>query len=139
MFEINDIRKTDNEDNSLVRSYEKMITENGVYDASSDDADGYSKVTANVANTYTEEDNGKVVNDGVLVDQGSDTVHDNGVVDTTLISSLTVDVSGGGGTPVSKDVKFYDYDGTIVYSYTPEEFAALESLPDNPTHEGLSL
>lgn len=28
MFEINDVSKTDNEDNSLVRSYEKMISEN---------------------------------------------------------------------------------------------------------------
>ena len=36
-----------------------------------------------------------------------------------------------------KDVNFYDYDGTIVNSYTKDEFLALEELPENPTHEGL--
>ena len=34
-------------------------------------------------------------------------------------------------------VRFYDYDGTIVYQYTPNHFAELEAMPDNPTHEGL--
>ena len=39
---------------------------------------------------------------------------------------------------VSKAVNFYDYDGTIVYSYDKNEFLALSTLPANPTHEGLS-
>ena len=37
-----------------------------------------------------------------------------------------------------KPVRFYDYDGTLVASYTPQEFAALSALPANPTHEGLT-
>lgn len=37
-----------------------------------------------------------------------------------------------------KDVQFIDYDGTILYSYTPQEFAQLTELPPNPTHEGLT-
>lgn len=36
-----------------------------------------------------------------------------------------------------KDVNFYDYDGTILYSYTSEEAQALTSLPELPTREGL--
>lgn len=43
-------------------------------------------------------------------------------------------------TPVeveSKDVDFYDYDGTRLYSYTKQEFLALNEMPANPTHEGL--
>lgn len=36
-----------------------------------------------------------------------------------------------------KDVIFIDYDGTIRYSYTANEFANLTSLPPNPTHQGL--
>ena len=36
-----------------------------------------------------------------------------------------------------KDVNFYDYDGTLVYSYTKKEFALLTALPANPMHEGL--
>ena len=40
-------------------------------------------------------------------------------------------VKPGGGGPVSvpaKEVNFRDYDGTVVYSYTPAEFAALQMI-----------
>ena len=37
----------------------------------------------------------------------------------------------------SKDVNFYDYDGTLLYSYTKAEFLALDNLPANPSHTGL--
>ena len=71
---------------------EKTITENGTYDASDDDADGYS--------------------------------------------SVTVEVSGGGvgGT----DVIFYDYDGSVIASYSAADFANLSAMPENPTHAGLT-
>lgn len=36
------------------------------------------------------------------------------------------------------DVEFLDYDGTIVYSYTKEQFLALDSMPPNPSHAGLT-
>ena len=36
------------------------------------------------------------------------------------------------------DVNFYDYDGTLMYSYTKDEFAALDNLPESPSHEGLT-
>lgn len=73
----------------------KTITQNGVYDAEDDWLEGYSEVTVNVPNTYTLSDEGKVVSGGTLVSQTSDTVTQNGTVDTTLINSLTVNVSGG--------------------------------------------
>ena len=38
----------------------------------------------------------------------------------------------------SKDVNFYDYDGTRVYSYDKAEFLAMEALPANPVHGGLT-
>ena len=41
---------------------------------------------------------------------------------------------GGSG---EADVNFYDYDGTIIDSYTKAEFLALDSLPTNPSHTGL--
>ena len=41
-------------------------------------------------------------------------------------------------TKTSKAVNFYDYDGTIVYSYEKTEFLNRNSLPANPTHEGLT-
>lgn len=38
---------------------------------------------------------------------------------------------------VEKDVNFYDYDGTLLYSYTLGEVQNLTALPDLPTQEGL--
>ena len=47
---------------------------------------------------------------------------------------------GGSSSPVlSNDATFYDYDGTIVASYSLEEVQALTSLPDGPTHDGLTF
>lgn len=81
---------------------EKTITQNGVYNAADDSADGYSKVTANVPNSYEPSDEGKVVSSGALVAQSSGTATQNGTVDTTLINSLTVAVQNGPVyTPVS--------------------------------------
>lgn len=40
-------------------------------------------------------------------------------------------------TAEKKDISFYDYDGTLLYSYTVEEANALTALPVGPTHEGL--
>lgn len=100
----------------------KSITANGIYDvtnyASADvnvsggTPTGTKTITANgtgidvaayaladvaVPNSYSSGDEGKVVSNGALVSQTSDTVTQNGTVDTTLIDSLTVNVSGGGG------------------------------------------
>ena len=49
--------------------------------------------------------------------------------------------SGGGSAIVKKDnaVNFYDYDGTLLHSYTVEEAQALTALPDGPTHTGLTF
>lgn len=76
---------------------DKTISANGTYNASSDNADGFKKAVVNVPNSYSAGDEGKVVSNGALVAQGSDTVTQNGTVDTTLINSLLVNVSGGGG------------------------------------------
>ena len=65
-----------------------------------------------------------------------------GSTDTDLTSAvhrLCAGYGGGGGSPVTKkDVNFYDYDGTIVSSYTAQEFAALTAMPSNPFHDGLT-
>lgn len=54
-------------------------------------------------------------------------------------SPVTVNVSGGGGdADPSKPVKFIDYDGTLLYSYTAAEMQELTELPENPTHAGLT-
>ena len=38
---------------------------------------------------------------------------------------------------VEKDVNFYDYDGTLLYSYTLDEVQTLTELPPLPTQDGL--
>lgn len=54
--------------------------------------------------------------------------------------SAVQNIPSGGGTVSAprKDVNFFDYDGTIVASYTTAEFANLSALPANPTHDGLT-
>jgi hypothetical protein len=59
---------------------------------------------------------------------------------TTYASAIANLPSGGGDvnqTATKNDVTFYDYDGTIRYSYTAEEFLALTEMPPLPTQEGL--
>ena len=47
-------------------------------------------------------------------------------------------ISQGSDTlPTEKDVNFYDYDGTLLYSYTAAEAAELSALPTLPSHNGL--
>ena len=55
------------------------------------------------------------------------------------LSSVEVVTNVSGGGLEEKDVTFYDYDGSIVYSYTKAQFLALSAPPDNPNHtsEGL--
>ena len=55
----------------------------------------------------------------------------------TVEDQIVVKPSGVVEAPYN-DVNFYDYDGTIVYSYSASEFANLSALPANPTHEGLT-
>ena len=47
---------------------------------------------------------------------------------------------GSGSSSVSpKDVNFYDYNGTLVASYSLSEAQSLTALPDSPTHDGLTF
>ena len=52
---------------------------------------------------------------------------------------LTGTGSGGGGGGVQEnDVNFFDYDGTLLYSYSAADFANLSAIPANPSHTGLT-
>lgn len=46
-------------------------------------------------------------------------------------------IPAGQEEPPENDVNFFDYDGTLLYSYTLAEFAALTDWPENPSHDGL--
>jgi hypothetical protein len=85
---------------------------------------------------------------------------DNAILDATLVTLATTDyvesllgvlgdkadsIAGGSGVvssyssvlSIPKDVNFYDYDGTLLYSYTVSEVMAMASLPSLPSHAGL--
>ena len=59
---------------------------------------------------------------------------------TTWANSITNIPSGGsGGSSSGKgDVTLYDYDGTILHSFSKEEFLALNEMPTLPTQPGLT-
>lgn len=54
------------------------------------------------------------------------------------IFDITGTYTGSSAIPEVKDVNFYDYDGTLVYSYSKTDFLNLTELPANPTHAGLT-
>lgn len=114
-----------------------QISENGTVDVTQ-----YASANVSVPNSYAAGDEGKVVSNGALVSQSSGSVTQNGTVDTTLINSLTVNVSGGGGgstvytstsAPTSADgsngdiwVKYFDFeDQSTQKTYTIDIIAAL--------------
>lgn len=74
---------------------DKTITTNGVYNPLDDNAYAYDEVTVNVANSYEESDEGKVVSNGALVAQTAypSTITENGTYNTTENNSVTVDIS----------------------------------------------
>ena len=50
----------------------------------------------------------------------------------------SIPTGGGSATTSKSSVNFYDYDGTLLHSYSKDEFLALLALPDLPTREGLT-
>ena len=53
-------------------------------------------------------------------------------------STEIASIETGGGVAISaNDVNFRDYDGTILHSYSKDEFLALSELPELPTQQGL--
>lgn len=87
-------------------------------------ADGLSRIIdakTNIDNTITAK--GGVVSKGLI---------------NTPTDIATIPSGGDVPTPTPVTVKFFDYDGTTIASYTGEEFDALTQLPENPTHTGLT-
>lgn len=72
------------------------ITANGV---TTEDVTNYAsaQITANVPNSYSASDEGKVVSSGALVAQTSQNITENGTYDTTLKNSVNVNVASSGG------------------------------------------
>ena len=59
----------------------------------------------------------------------------------SLVFNMVGGSSGGGGSSSASpnDVNFYDYDGTLIASYSLSEAQSLTAMPDGPTHSGLTF
>lgn len=55
-------------------------------------------------------------------------------------SKVTGTASGGTSEPVdiNDPVRFFDYDGTLLHSYSASDFQAMTAMPANPSHTGLT-
>ena len=101
------------------------ITENGT---TTENVAGYAyaEIDVNVPNTYAAEDEGKVVEQGELVSQSSATYTANNTYDTTLINSVTVNVSDA---PTLQ---------TVSKTYTPTESQQTEQITPGTGYDGLA-
>ena len=64
-----------------------------------------------------------------------------GKTDNIVADDFPEEIAGittGGSTVTPGDINFYDYDGTLVASWTLEELATATELPANPSHTGLT-
>ena len=55
-----------------------------------------------------------------------------------FVTAIQAIQTGGSAPGAPGDITFYDYDGTIVTSWTLAELATKTALPDYPSHEGLT-
>ena len=101
------------------------ITENGEYTAPSGTA--YSPVNVNVSTTTIESLN--------ITSNGTYTAPIG-----TAYSPITVNVESSGGSipSVEGGLRFIDYDGMVLHTYSTAEALALSALPSNPSHTGLT-
>lgn len=69
--------------------------------------------------------------------------YDNGLDRESIILNQLNEIMLNRGLPIRestiqlKDINFFDYDGTLLHSYTMKELKYLDKLPDPPTHQGL--
>ena len=85
-----------------------------------------NRVNNNIADAYS-----SVGNKGGTLPQVQNSANLSSAIDS-------IPAGGGGGSASSNDVNFYDYDGTLLHSYSASEFAGLTEMPANPTHQGLT-
>ena len=140
LFEILLAKKLGGGGGGITPSGTKDITANG------NDIDVYSfaKVNVNVPNpstgkvniTTTSEVN--VTNYATAQVVDSDLIASNIKKDVNILGVTGTYEGGGGGSVKEKDVNFYDYDGTLLYSYSARDFANLSAMPRNPSHTGLT-
>lgn len=83
-----------------------------------------NRINTNIANAYT-----SISNKGGTLPETQNSAN--------LADAIDSISTGGGGSTGEKNVKFYDYDGSLVTAYAKDEFLELTQMPANPSHSGL--
>lgn len=111
------------------------------------DTNNYSAIANSIRSklgtqsTYTPSQMAAAIDSIPVTDIETLSVTDNGTYTAptgTAYNPVTVNVSGGSSSKEPNAVNFYDYDGTIVDSYSASDFLALTAMPENPSHTGLT-
>ncbi len=116
-----------------LQSKSTTITSNGTTTVTPDT--GYyglssNEITVNVEPTLQSKSTSITTN-------GTTTVTPDTGYDGLSSVNITTDVQGGTVSAPQKDVNFYDFENTRLYSYTKAEFLSLSALPSVPAKEGL--
>lgn len=84
-----------------------------------------------------------IVDNILSIDSAKDAIASKGgtVGDTGLagLADEIASIPSGGGSDTSDEVRFIDYDGTIIKQMSAQEATALTELPAGPTHDGLTF
>ena len=96
-----------------------------------------TNVEGALSELFTSVSSGKTLIAGAITDKGVET----SATDTFSTMATNISSISGGGAPIAvlpEAVNFYDYDGSLVASWTLAELASAVSLPANPSHAGLT-
>ena len=69
---------------------------------------------------------------------GTYSITNNGQYNIAQYASVNVNVGNAPVVSENDPVRFFDYDGTLLYSYSASAFQALTAMPANPSHSGLT-
>ena len=87
------------------------IVQNGIVNVTN-----YASANVNVPNSYSASDEGKVVANGALASQTTQSITTNGTYDTTTINEVTVNVSGGSSEITTKYMATVELSGVSTSS-----------------------
>ena len=98
------------------------------------------QLTTKAAATYTPGTTAQTIASGQYLTGAQTISGDANLVAANIADGVSIfGVTGthAGGSPEEKYLNFYDYDGTLLYSYSYSEACNLSALPPNPSHSGL--
>lgn len=100
-----------------------------------------ASVTTKAAATYTPTTSNQTIGAGTYLTGAQTIKGDSNLLAKNIKNGVSIfGVNGSYNGPeddITDAVRFFDYDGTILYSYSKDQFLALSTMPANPSHTGL--